>query len=224
MRIAAEWDRVKFKTLPERVMLETAAPVPSGTELAFTIDGRMPGVQGPEVPGFPQSTQAPMEPLFFAMGVRCRTECSASDQNPIEFSVPVHTTQFASALSARDITDPREAAVAKPTAAAGAAGRVALSRRGGRRLRSADPDLHLGPEARSHARGADGQALGYPAMMIVRNWNDRAFTSFGDGHGVWEISGGPQLPFYSATIRQSRNTSCRSLRPSRCPGCSRSSA
>ena len=42
----------------------------------------------------------------------------------------------------------------------------------------------------------DGQTLGYRWTGVVENWHDRAFTSFGDGHGVWETGGGP-LPFYS---------------------------
>ena len=42
----------------------------------------------------------------------------------------------------------------------------------------------------------DGQTLGYTWTGIVENWHDRAFTSFGDGHGVWETGGGP-LPFFA---------------------------
>ncbi len=43
----------------------------------------------------------------------------------------------------------------------------------------------------------DGQTLGYPYLGIVENWHRQAFTSFGDGHGVWEADGGALLPFYS---------------------------
>ena len=32
----------------------------------------------------------------------------------------------------------------------------------------------------------------------------RAFTSFGDGHGVLEKDGGPQLPFYARYLRDVR--------------------
>ena len=34
----------------------------------------------------------------------------------------------------------------------------------------------------------------------VENWHRTAFTSFGDGHGVWEASGGSVLPFYSRNL------------------------
>src|SRR4029077_13553067 len=47
---------------------------------------------------------------------------------------------------------------------------------------------------------ADGQALGYTWAGRVENWHQRAFTSFGDGHGVWEKGGGAVLPFYARNI------------------------
>jgi uncharacterized protein YfaS (alpha-2-macroglobulin family) len=50
-------------------------------------------------------------------------------------------------------------------------------------------------------RSADGQTLGYTWVGEVENWHERAFTSFGDGHGVWEQSGGNLLPFYSRNFR-----------------------
>src|SRR4029453_14220737 len=32
------------------------------------------------------------------------------------------------------------------------------------------------------------------------DWPQRAFTSFGAGHGVWEKAGGPRLPFYARNL------------------------
>jgi uncharacterized protein YfaS (alpha-2-macroglobulin family) len=49
----------------------------------------------------------------------------------------------------------------------------------------------------------DGQPLGYSWTGIVENWHDRAFVSFGDGHGVWEQGGGP-LPFYGRNFVSAR--------------------
>src|SRR6185436_15155730 len=48
---------------------------------------------------------------------------------------------------------------------------------------------------------ADGQTLGYTWAGSVENWHERAFTSFGDGHGVWERTGGMLLPFYARNMR-----------------------
>ena len=47
---------------------------------------------------------------------------------------------------------------------------------------------------------ADGQTLGYTWVGPVDNWHRTAFTSFGDGHGVWESSGGTVLPFYARNL------------------------
>jgi hypothetical protein len=50
-------------------------------------------------------------------------------------------------------------------------------------------------------RSIDGQTLGYTWSGAVENWHRRAFTSFGDGHGVWETGGGSVLPFYARNLR-----------------------
>ncbi len=57
----------------------------------------------------------------------------------------------------------------------------------------------------------DGQTLGYTWASEVDNWHRSAFTSFGDGHGVWETSGGStaavlraQLPERHAVGRSGR--------------------
>src|SRR6185369_16868582 len=47
----------------------------------------------------------------------------------------------------------------------------------------------------------DGQTLGYTWLGIVDFWHKSAFTSFGGGHGVWESSGGPVLPFHARNYR-----------------------
>ena len=49
----------------------------------------------------------------------------------------------------------------------------------------------------------DGQTLGYKWTGVVENWHDRAFASFGDGHGVWETGGG-QLPFFARNFTNVR--------------------
>ncbi len=49
-------------------------------------------------------------------------------------------------------------------------------------------------------KSVDGQTLGYTWVGTVENWHRTAFTSFGDGHGVWESSGGTVLPFYARNL------------------------
>jgi uncharacterized protein YfaS (alpha-2-macroglobulin family) len=47
----------------------------------------------------------------------------------------------------------------------------------------------------------DGQTLGYAWMGVVEYYHKLAFISFGDGHGVWESSGGPVLPFHARNFQ-----------------------
>src|SRR5262249_47516885 len=62
---------------------------------------------------------------------------------------------------------------------------------------------------RADLRSIDGQVLGYPWIGIVDTWHRSAFTSFGDGHGVWEKDGGATLPFYSRNFRDVRQWAAR---------------
>src|SRR5262249_12572381 len=66
------------------------------------------------------------------------------------------------------------------------------------------------PPARTYAvsldaslQADDGQTLGYRWTGIVENWHESAFTSFGDGHGVWEPGGGP-LPSHARNFSDAR--------------------
>ena len=58
---------------------------------------------------------------------------------------------------------------------------------------------------RSHSTRPSGQPTARrsatPGAVSVENWHRSAFTSFGDGHGVWESTGGPVLPFYARNLQ-----------------------
>src|SRR5262249_56976458 len=106
-------------------------------------------------------------------------------------------------LGGRDITEPRgELAVLRPSPIKSSG----LDTQSGFSVEDAGFDRQ--PPAKTWAfrldpslRAADGQTLGYPWVAIIENWHERAFTSFGDGHGVWETDGGPLLPFYARNYR-----------------------
>ena len=110
-------------------------------------------------------------------------------------------------MRAADVTVPgKPVPVAKPKPAAAAAREVELDE--GEYFTLEDGGFDPQPPARTFAvtvdsslQSADGQTLGYTWAGVVENWHARAFTSFGDGHGVWERSGGKQLPFYSRNFR-----------------------
>ena len=106
-------------------------------------------------------------------------------------------------MTVRDITDPARETVIRP-APPKPSSRLDTSHQHG----IEEAGFERQPPARTWVFGLDatlqshdGQTLGYPWIGIVENWHERAFTHFGDGHGVWETAGGTQLPFYARNMQ-----------------------
>jgi uncharacterized protein YfaS (alpha-2-macroglobulin family) len=142
------------------------------------------------------------EPAFFVNGFWCTSECDADVRNPIRMRGPVRVADFTRAISAADITsgDTAVSKTAKPRRQ-----EDALDYGWGLMLEDAGfepqpPDRRYAVTLAPEMKSADGQTLGYRWVGIVDNWHMRAFTSFGDGEGVWEKSGGAQLPFYARNM------------------------
>jgi uncharacterized protein YfaS (alpha-2-macroglobulin family) len=199
VRLTTDWDRERFPPADTLVALETVSAPPPGTWLELSLDASTTGSQGTVPPAQPQRSVAELAPVFFARDFGCTSACNPSGYNGVNFTTSVSVERFAKALSVRDITVPaREQTVARSAT-----------------VRSPDYDESWSPSledagydrqppARTYAyrldpslESTDGQRLGYPWIGIVENWHERAFTSFGDGHGVWESAGGATLPFYS---------------------------
>ena len=200
LRLATEWDKKQYPPSDSLVMIETATVPAPGAWLALTLDAAMPSPGGRETPGEPTSTTVEVEPAFFAQRMPCTQDCDPAAWNPVRFTTAVTKRAFAAALTIRDITDAaRESAVTRPTAATMPTGTeadqsynvedAAFERQAPVRTWR----LRLDPTLQSQ----DGQTLGYTWIAIVDNAHESAFVSFGDGHGVWEQSGGPVLPFSS---------------------------
>ncbi len=199
VRIATDWDRTRFPPSDTLVVLETTTVPPPGAWLQLTLDTAMPSPSGPALPPAPQQTIVELPQLFVVTHQRCKAGCDPSGFNPVFFSEQVRAADFAKALTVHDITTP------------GAAERLAPTRQ----LNGTDGDVSTvhgledagftrQPPARDYVfrfdpglTAEDGQTLGYPWIGIVENWHERAFTSFGDRHGVWETGGGVRVPFYS---------------------------
>jgi alpha-2-macroglobulin len=201
MTLAAEWDKKKFPPARDLVVFEITTPVPPDSWVKLEIDGRIPSPAGPALSQHTQNHTIQVEPTFFIDGFHCRTACEPELSNDIEIRVPVKTEAFAAATNAVDITDPqRERAMTKSTPKK----RETWQRDESRLLSLEDAGLQAQPPSStwvatisSDLHSSDDQTLGYTWAGVVENWHQRAFTSFGDGHGVWETGGGALLPFYS---------------------------
>lgn len=203
LRVATDWDRKRFPPNDTMVVLETVSPPPPGAWLYLTLDARMPSPEGSAVAPAPQSTTVELPKMFFVMGPRCREACNPSGYNPVIFTEQADAASFARALTALDITDPARGQDVPKTS------RVIEANRDTSTAHNVeDGGFDRQPPARTWALrldptfvAVDGQALGYPWIGFVENWHAPAFTSFGDGHGVWETGGGTRLPFYSRNFQ-----------------------
>jgi uncharacterized protein YfaS (alpha-2-macroglobulin family) len=202
-RLTTDWDRKRFPASPDLVAFEFTSSVQPESWIGVVLDDRLPSPAGPATPGKPQSYMLQVEPAFFINGFWCKSECDGDARNPLEMRAPVQIKDFASALKVSDVTS----------------GEKAVSRAATPQRRDFEPDAsslltleEAGYEAQPPDRryqvivgpaltSEDGQQLGYRWLGLVGNWHMRAFSSFGDGHGVWERSGGALLPFYARNLR-----------------------
>ena len=162
--------------------------------------GRRPDLANP---GKPQTFTIHAERAFFIDGFRCRAECDPDRWNPVQMRRGVKVADFAAAAIVTDVTaaptEVRKAAQPpKRDEARDASNRITLEDAG---FAAQPPVRTYAVMVRADLRSSDGQTLGYPWAGVVENWHQRAFTSFGDGHGVWEKGGGATLPFYARNFR-----------------------
>jgi uncharacterized protein YfaS (alpha-2-macroglobulin family) len=201
LEIAKDWDKRRFPPAPDMVVLHVTSVVPPESWVTLTVDGQLPSLAGNATSGRVQTYTIKVNPAFFATQFECQAACDPDYHNPLDLRVPVKRAAFAAALRAIDVTEPgrdRDAPKSPPRRLESweqdQAGRLSFEDAGFKPqppsstwLATLPPDL----------TATDGQTLGYTWAGLVENWHQRAFTSFGDGHGVWEKGGGTQLPFYS---------------------------
>ena len=207
IRVAASWDVKMFPPSDDLVVFETTSAPPPQTRLQVTLDRTLPSPQGGATPSREQQLVEALAPALFVERLHCERECEPSAWNPIELTTGVPIAAMRAATSVTNISAAREVPVAP----------------GGQPSASLDGDMPGGtftledlryttqpPVSRYAIRVAptleaeDGQRLGYPWIGIVENWHESAFTSFGDGHGVWERASGARLPFFARNVNQIR--------------------
>ncbi len=203
VRLASDWDQKRFPPSSDLVVLQTVDTPSTDGWLRLALDERVPAIEGPATPGSPQVYTIHLDPTLFIDGFGCRTGCDADRYNFAHLrSQRVALDALVRAATVSDIADVRrERAVARP-----AASQQTPARRADQTITFftiEDLGFERQPPTSTYAvtidsslQAADGQRLGYAWTGIVENWHEQAFTSFGDGHGVWEKDGGP-LPFYA---------------------------
>lgn len=199
---ATRWDTDRFPASDHLIVLRSATAPPPEAWVKITVAPTIRGLAGRATPDDEQTFTLQLEPAFFIDGFSCHAQCDPSDWNPIRFRVPTRVADVAGALTVTDVTSGSQPVAPRSTPPrsdeSDATPAVTLE----------DAGFAAQPAARTYAatvapslRSTDGQTLGYPWMGVVENWHAGAFTSFGDGHGVWERSGGATLPFSSRNIQ-----------------------
>ena len=208
-RLTTDWDRDRYPAAPDLVALESTTPVPSESWVKLLLDEQLPSPAGDQVPGESQSYIVQVEPVFFVRNFDCSAQCDPDRKNPLELTRDVRVTDFARVVRVSDLTDPATPQDISKPATAPERGMYAMDE--GQYLSIEDAGFSSQPPARTYAvtvsanlRAVDGQTLGYTWLGSVENWHQRPFTSFGDGHGVWETGGGAVLPFYARNFRNVR--------------------
>ncbi len=200
-----DWDKKHYRPAPEMVVVETKPGVPPDTHLQIFIDDSLAKRTGNVATGRTQTFTIELNPTFFVDKIECVVECNPDYYDPISMraSNGVPFLRFRKAVSVLDVTDPAHEVPVTP---------AAPKRENPEDARSTAYSLdELGYSfrpAHTYAVRIDpsltsesGQTLGYTWMAVVEYWHRAAFISFGDGHGVWESSGGPTLPFYARNFR-----------------------
>lgn len=199
--LAGTWDEKLFPRSPDLVVVQTTIVPPAESWIGVTLDEHLPSPAGSETPGVPQHYTIQAEPTFFVDGPRCAARCDPSGYNPITLRRATAIAEVRTAITVHDITGPgaprRLPPSPTPRRAADphdASDAVTLEEAGFDRQ---PPSSHFMVVLGRTLRAEDGQTLGYTWLGTIGNGHETAFTSFGDGHGVWERSGGLQLPFYA---------------------------
>jgi alpha-2-macroglobulin len=201
--LAADWDKKRFPPSADLVVLQVP-PMPPESWLRVTVRPDVPSPAGPKTPGVEQTFTIQLERTFFIDGFDCTSGCDPERWNPARLRADAAADNWRKAMSVIDITDPkRERAMPRSSKPPRRHPNDEVSW-----LTLEDAGFDRQPPARTflvrvdgNLQAADGQTLGHNWIGIVENWHQRAFTSFGDGHGVWESSGGLLLPFYSRNFR-----------------------
>jgi uncharacterized protein YfaS (alpha-2-macroglobulin family) len=203
---AMEWDKKRYKPAPELIVVETKPGVPPDTHLQVFIDDALAKRTTNVATGRTQTFTIELNPTFFVDKIECVSECNPDYYNPIRFRVRggVMLDDTVKAVKVVDVTDPAHEIPLKPSAPktneyAQTHPTTVLS------LDELGYSLH---PAHTYAirvdpslAADDAQVLGYAWMAVVEYWHKAAYISFGDGHGVWESSGGSVLPFYARNFQ-----------------------
>ncbi len=201
-----DWDRERIVPDPNLVVLETEPGVPPDSWIRVSLSPEVPSASGNAVPGHAQEYTIQLNPHLFVDDFRCVENCDPERRHVISLRVPVPWNDLRDAATVTDITDPAHPVVLDqeiendsrswPTTYA------SLADLGYPQKPNRVYELRLDPDLEA----ANGEQLGYMFVGVIELLHARAYTQFGDGHGVWEKDGGTVVPFYARNMTKVRQS------------------
>ncbi|MFZ2491178.1 MAG: MG2 domain-containing protein, partial [Thermoanaerobaculia bacterium] len=199
---ASDWDKKRFPSVPELVVLETKPGVPSDTWIRLTLDAKLARSTA-RAQGEPQEYTIELEPTLFASNPYCTAGCDPDWRTAVSFrtfaGIPFDSVR--KSITVTDITNPAAEKVLESSAPKRdyeyPSSDYSLDELG----YSIEPAHRYAIRAAPSLTAVDGQTLGYAWTTIVEYGNRSAFVSLSSGHGVWESDGGSILPFHARNYR-----------------------
>ncbi|HET7436545.1 MAG TPA: alpha-2-macroglobulin family protein [Thermoanaerobaculia bacterium] len=199
--VATDWDKKKYAPAPELLVLETKPGVPPDIWMKVLLDEKLarPG----RVAAEPQEFTIQLEPTLVVSGQGCVTKCDPDYGNSIEFrsNIGLDYDAVRKAVTVTDITDPAKEVILKPKQVERDYNYPSTSYRLDELGYSLLPAHNYAIRVDASLRAGDDQTLDYTWFGAFDNLHRSAFISFGSGHGVWESTGGPILPFHARNFR-----------------------
>ncbi len=199
------WNKETFPPSNQLVAFNVVTDVAPEAWVHLTLAGSVRSPAGPATPGAPQSYTVETEKAFFIEGFHCTSACDPDNRNPLLIRTRVNVDDFAKAATVVDAASgkpiPRPPLPARPRDGDGYFEEEASLTLEDAGYQSQPPNRRYTVTISSELKAADGQTLGYTWAGSVDNSRRSAFSSFGDGQGVWEKSGGSLLPFYARNLQ-----------------------
>ena len=191
---------------PDQVVLETKPGVPPDTNINVFLDSEL--ARGPNNvrTGKAQEFVIETDPAQFINKMSCYVECDPESTNAIEMRVPTRFDAMLKALTITDVTDAAHPVTLKPETRERDYDSPQRWHGIDELGYSLSPAHNYVVRIDSSLEAENKETLGYTWTARVENWHRTAFTSFGDGHGVWESTGGTVLPFYARNFRTVKQT------------------
>ncbi|MEA2570840.1 MAG: alpha-2-macroglobulin [Acidobacteriota bacterium] len=198
-----EWNKERFPARKELVIIETKPGIPPDAQLQLLLDGELAKTPTSVRRGRAQDFTIELEPALFVKSISCTARCNPESSNRIELRTRygVAFDEMKKAVTVVDVTDPASPKPLPQTPPSrdwdSPSESFSLDELGFALVPAHTYAIAIAPTLTA----VDKQTLGYRYSTTAEYWHKPAFTSFGDGHGVWESSGGPLLPFYARNFR-----------------------